>query len=123
MLWIALGGAIGALLRAGISTVSIRLGFDHFPLGTLVINVVGSVLIGVFWAYNEKQPFSPETAAFLFIGLLGAFTTFSTYSLDSLRLLQDGRIVAAMAYVLGNNLGAIGGAALGYLAGKLISGG
>jgi CrcB protein len=79
-------------------------------------------LIGVFWAFNEKEPFAPETAAFLFIGLLGAFTTFSTYSLDSLRLFQDGRIFAATAYIVGNNVGAIGGAALGYLAGKMISG-
>ena len=123
LMLIALGGAIGAVLRAGITMATIRAGYDHFPFGTLAINVVGSLIIGLLWALNEKESFSVHTASFLFVGLLGAFTTFSAYSLDSIRLLQDGRILAGMVYIVGNNIGAIGGAALGYLAGKMMGGG
>ncbi|WP_333712110.1 fluoride efflux transporter FluC [Yoonia sp.] len=89
----ALGGALGAVLRylVGLAVA--------FPLGTLVINVAGSFLIGVVWvafAARGLQAWLP----FVMTGILGGFTTFSAFSLDTLRLLEGGRLAAAGGYVL-----------------------
>jgi len=123
ILWIALGGAVGALLRAGFSVSAVRIAGQHFPYGTLIVNVVGSLLIGFLWAFHEQETFPEPAEAFIFIGLLGAFTTFSTYSLDTVRMIQEGRQFVGLINILLNNLGAIGGAAIGYLLGRVIRGG
>jgi CrcB protein len=66
----------------------------------LFINVSGSFVIGLLWGWHNDQPFSPNMTAFLFIGLLGGYTTFSTFSLENLQLLQEGAIRQAVMYVL-----------------------
>lgn len=122
ILWIVFGGAMGALLRTGVSVSAIRLFGEHFPYGTLLVNAAGSFLIGILWAFHEKEPFSENAGVFIFVGLLGAFTTFSTFSLDTMRLLQEGRHFAGVVNVISNNAGALGGVFLGYLAGRFLRG-
>lgn len=90
---VALGGALGAVLRF---LVVITVGF---PIGTLIVNVLGSFIIGLVWvllAARGLQSWLP----FVMVGVLGGFTTFSTFSLDTLRLVETGRFMAAGSYVL-----------------------
>ena len=105
VLAIAAGGAIGALLRYWTSTaVHSRMG-EGFPYGTLTVNVTGSLLMGFLYIWLiERLDVGPALRAFLLIGILGAFTTFSTYSLEVLSLgrLQDYRLAAI--YVVSSNL-------------------
>lgn len=94
---IALGGALGAVLRFTISTLAQEQMGDpflwgHFPWGTLVVNVVGSFLIGILFQFFDQTIVSPDLQLLLLTGGLGAFTTFSTYSLETFHLIQDGRI-------------------------------
>lgn len=98
---IALGGAIGAVARYGLSgLIQERAGF--FPLGTLVVNVLGSFLLGFAFRYLEAVVVHPELRLAVTVGLLGAFTTFSTFSYEAVGLVQDGDWGRAGAYVLGS---------------------
>ena len=98
---IAAGGAIGALLRYWTSTaVHSRLG-SGFPYGTLTVNVTGSLLMGFLYIWLiERMTTGPEVRAFLLIGVLGAFTTFSTFSMETLNLLESGQPGRALANIL-----------------------
>ena len=100
-LWIAVGGAVGAMARYGLMNLVDGLSESRFPLGTLVVNLIGSILIGVFFVLiSERFVLSQEMRALLVVGFVGAFTTFSTFSLDALLLLQYGYILQALAYIL-----------------------
>ena len=105
--WIAIaaGGALGALARYGVaSAVHGALG-RGFPYGTLVVNALGSLLIGVCYvALVERTQAAGEWRALLMVGFLGAFTTFSTFSLESLGLLERAEYGKAVANVLLNVL-------------------
>lgn len=96
LIFVALGGSVGAVLRYLVGLVV------AFPAGTLTVNVVGSLAIGFVWAALADK--SPGSLPFLMTGVLGGFTTFSTFSLDTLRLVQDGRLSAAGAYILASVL-------------------
>ncbi len=105
--WIALGGAMGAVLRyllgSGINTL---LPLD-FPLGTLLVNVLGCFAIGaVFAALGSNQNFETTLRPFFVIGILGGFTTFSSYSMEIITLLQNKEAMKAFSYFfLSNALG------------------
>ncbi len=87
---IAAGGAIGALLRFWVSSGVYSLTGRTFPYGTLVVNVLGSLLMGFLYVFlMERMSSSPEMRAALLIGLLGAFTTFSTFSIETMNLLEQ----------------------------------
>lgn len=102
LLYIAIGGAAGALARYGIGGwVQERTGFA-FPWGTLVVNVAGSLLIGLGMRYLEAVRVSPDLRALITIGILGAFTTFSTFSYETVTLLQKGAWMRGAAYSLGS---------------------
>jgi fluoride exporter len=120
LVYIAVGGAIGALLRYGVSGLAFRMGGTQFPWGTLAVNITGSVVIGFLWAVSSDRPFSSQATAFLFIGVLGAFTTFSSYSLETVNLLRDGQYGYGVANLLFNNAGAIAGVVVGLLFGRFI---
>lgn len=94
--FVALGGATGAVLRTVISQTAIAILGKGFPYGTLIVNILGSLLMGVLFALLEEQ-ILVETPWRQLIGLgfLGALTTFSTFSMDSLLLLQQGEWVKA----------------------------
>lgn len=98
---IAFGGAAGALCRYWLSSFTEHYNNTMFPLGTLVVNVVGSLLIGVlFVLVTEKIQLAAHLRPLLMIGFLGALTTFSTFSLDALLLMQEGLFGTAVAYIL-----------------------
>ncbi len=101
-LWIAVGGGVGAVARYGLSGwVQDRAGFG-FPWGTFVVNVAGSLLIGFALHYMEAVRLAPEVRAFVAVGLLGAFTTFSTFSYETVTLLEDGAVSRAALYAAGS---------------------
>lgn len=99
---VAGGGAIGALLRFGTHLGAERLLGDGFLIGTLTVNLVGSFALGVAMAYFGARPVPEATRVFLTFGLLGAFTTFSTFSLEAVTLLQDAEYGRAATYVGGS---------------------
>lgn len=102
LLYIALGGAAGALARYGLGGwVQDRAGFG-FPWGTLVVNVLGCLLIGFAMRYLEAVRLAPEVRALTAVGILGAFTTFSTFSYETVALIEDGAWGRAAGYALGS---------------------
>ncbi|MFV1983598.1 MAG: fluoride efflux transporter CrcB [Thiohalomonadales bacterium] len=98
---IASGGAIGALLRFITSQfIYNRLG-TNFPYGTLGVNIIGSLLMGFLYIlFIERLALSTEWRSFLLIGLLGAFTTFSTFSIETLNLMFSGELVKAALNII-----------------------
>ena len=102
LLYVALGGALGAVARYGITGWVVRGVGASFPWGTLVVNVVGSFLLGFSVRYLEFMVASPELRAAVAVGFLGAFTTFSTYSYETVVLLQEGAWGRAATYALGS---------------------
>ncbi len=92
VIFVGLGGAIGAILRYGVGVLVAT------PLATLVVNVIGSFLIGVVWVMLAQKGFD-RASAFLITGVLGGFTTFSAFSLDALRLFESGRWGAGAGYI------------------------
>ena len=102
-LWIFAGGGLGAMLRYGLSGwVQERAG-DAFPWGTFAVNVVGCFAIGVLaTAFEERSVLRPELRLALLIGLLGGFTTYSTFGLETWRLLEDGEGGRALFNVAGS---------------------
>jgi len=100
--YVALGGALGALARYGISGwVYDRLG-ENFPWGTLVVNLVGCLALGLVIRWIQVSAVAPEVRPFLTIGVLGAFTTFSTFSYETVALLQEGQWLRAGLYMGGS---------------------
>lgn len=101
ILFIALGGAVGSVLRYLLNFAITIFYRGHFPLGILSINVLGSFLMGLLASYALKQaPFSQALQSFVLIGFLGAFTTFSTFSLDVVNLWQQGHIGLGLLNIL-----------------------
>lgn len=114
LLWIALGGALGALARHGTGAVCERLLGPELPWGTFTVNAVGSFFLGVLIeAFARNDSVDPGLQAMLVTGFLGAFTTFSTYSVQSVRLVERGDYGWAAANVLGNVVVGLSLAALG----------
>lgn len=107
MQWVAVatGGAIGAVCRFIISTYWFPVTGHRFPVGTLVVNVLGCFLVGAFYVLIVEKGLLPAFwKPFLITGFLGALTTFSTFSLDALLLWQNGLHFLAFAYVAANLL-------------------
>ncbi|WP_415900975.1 fluoride efflux transporter CrcB [Neptuniibacter sp. QD48_11] len=97
---IAIGGAAGALGRYWVSSL-LNNAEHRIPYGTLTCNVVGSFLMGVlFVLILEKSKLSPEMRPLLMVGFMGAFTTFSTFSLETVAMLQQGHMMSAAIYIL-----------------------
>ncbi|MCW8923714.1 MAG: fluoride efflux transporter CrcB [Gammaproteobacteria bacterium] len=100
LLFIACGGAVGAVMRYGASLGVYSLLGRGFPYGTLFVNVTGSLLMGVLSIVMlERFNVGPEWRAAILVGLLGSFTTFSTFSMETLNLLEQGDVMRAMANI------------------------
>lgn len=121
VLLLATGGAIGTILRFLLSNWIQETAWSIFPYGTLGVNVLGSFFIGFCWSLSESIYFSTNFRLFLFVGLFGGFTTFSSFSLESLTLLKSGAYKMAFIYILVSNLLGISAVFLGYLFGKYAS--
>jgi len=116
LLLIAVGGALGAVLRYAVTLAGIAIAGANYPWGTLVANVLGSFAMGLLIGGGlSRFELTPELRAFAAVGILGAFTTFSTFSLDAVILFENGRRSAAALYVLASLVLSIGGLALGFL--------
>lgn len=106
---------IGSILRYVVSLVTNNFWDNGFPFGTLFVNLIGSFFLGWFTSYiiaNKK--IKPVLVSAIGTGITGSFTTFSTFSLESLALLQSGDISAAMVYILASAIGGILLTAAGY---------
>jgi len=103
--WVALGGAVGAVARYLVATFVQETFAVAFPLGTLTVNVLGSFVIGIAFYYSVSfWVHSPHLKALVIVGFLGAFTTFSSFSLDTVNLLMEGLYKKALVYILVTNL-------------------
>jgi CrcB protein len=123
MIWwyVALGSAVGGVARLALaSLVQQRVG-PNFPVGTLVVNVSGSFLLGLLLRYAlGTQAISPEVRALLTTGFCGGYTTCSTFTYDTMRLLEDGQTSRAGLYVLLSVVLSLAGAWLGILGGRAL---
>lgn len=123
MQWAAIagGGAMGALMRYWVSTAVYGWLGRGFPWGTLAVNVIGSFVMGLLTVLLiERLDSPPETRAFLLIGLLGAFTTFSTFSVETLMLIESGAWPRALANAVASVLVCVLAAAFGLFMGRRI---
>jgi CrcB protein len=120
--WIALGGSLGALLRHGLSSLASRVLPLSFPWGTLAANLLGCFLIGVLWVLAARYSVSQEARVFVFTGGIGSLTTFSTYALESLMLVCEGRVLAGVGNIALSNLLGLALVALGAAVGFLLLG-
>lgn len=101
---LAAAGAVGTLLRAGCTTLAVRLLGPAYPWGTLAVNVAGSFAFGVIWAATRARYLPPGVETVLLVGLAGGFTTYSSFAFQTVELLQAGRAAAAVSYVLATNV-------------------
>jgi CrcB protein len=99
-LYIALGGAAGSLLRYSLGGAVQRVSAGGFPIGTLFVNVSGCFIIGVLVRQFMNMQLSPELRALLIVGFCGGFTTFSTFSAETVGLVEGGEYSRAVSYVL-----------------------
>lgn len=99
---IALGGAVGSALRYLIGGAIQRSSASGYPVGTMVVNVAGCFLIGVFVRYLLNMQTSAELRALLVVGFCGGFTTFSTFSFETVGLIEGGEYARAATYIVGS---------------------
>ena len=105
---VAIGGALGAMARYGVTVYLVPLSGNRFPLGTLSANVIGSLFMGLFYVLIiEKGSLPEEARGWIMVGFLGAFTTFSTFALDAVTLWQNGHGTIAISYALISVMGSI----------------
>jgi fluoride exporter len=116
LLLVALGGAIGSAARYGVGVAAARLLGLGFPWGTLIVNVLGGLAMGALFV--RIGPENEAMRLFLGVGLLGGFTTFSAFSLESLRLMEQGPAPAAL-YVAASLVLSVGACWLGYALGRI----
>ena len=108
--WIAVGGALGSTMRFALSTAVLRMSGSLFPFGTFVVNLVGCVAFGaIVGAAEHRVVLAPDARAFLLVGIMGGFTTFSSYAYESLALLQDGQLAAASVNIVGQVVAGLAG--------------
>ena len=112
---VAFGGAVGASARHLVNILALRLFGPSFPVGTLTVNVLGGLLMGLLAGYLalRYEGGGQNLRLFLATGVLGGFTTFSAFSLDALLLWERGAVVAALIYVAGSVLLSIAALAVG----------
>lgn len=112
------GGAVGTLARYGLSGLTHTIFGGTFPYGTLAVNLAGSFLIGLLWGFVEVGNINSSMRTFIFIGILGGFTTFSSYALETLNLVRDGESKMALANIMATNILGLILVFLGFIAAK-----
>ncbi len=120
LLLVALGGAIGSSFRYLLAE-AIPKSTDHsFIWGTLSVNIIGALLIGILWAYFDNNTQNFGLKLFLLVGILGGFTTFSSFALENINLFRNGDIRIAFLYIFGTNIFGLLAAFGGYYISKQI---
>jgi fluoride exporter len=122
LIYVALGGAIGSVLRFAFNYSFHKIQLFNIAAGTLAANLSGSLLIGIFLGYTMKHAVSDPMRLFLVTGILGGFTTFSAFSLENMQLLKDGDFRNLLFNVLIQNVLGILLALAGFYSGKTIAG-
>ncbi len=121
LVMVAAGGAIGSVLRFMMSSWVYSIAGRGFPYGTLAVNVVGSLLMGLLTVVLiERMALAPEWRAAILIGVLGGFTTFSTFSIETLALIDAGAHLKAISNMVFSLLLCVGGCWLGVVVGRQI---
>ena len=117
LLLIAIGGALGSVARYLFSSFVLRATGSLLPVGTFAVNLLGCVIFGGIAGAAAQQRFilTPEGRAFLFIGVLGGFTTFSTYAYESVLLMRDGQFAAAAFNIVGQVVAGLAGLWVAYV--------
>jgi CrcB protein len=121
--WVAIGGAIGSVARFWLTEVSAKLWGGDFPWGTIIANVTGSFLIGLVAALPVMGPrdlLGPMGRQFLMVGIMGGYTTFSSFSLQTLTMLQHGHLAKAALNVGGSVVLCLIAVAAGYALGAAV---
>ncbi len=124
LLLVALGSAFGGAARHWVAEmIGSRVG-ETFPWGTVAVNVTGSCAIGVLAAFNDSPriALSPEARQLLMVGVLGGYTTFSSFSLQTLRLMQGGDWIRAAGNVVGSVIVCLVAVAVGYRLARMLGG-
>ncbi len=120
MVWVGLGGFLGAIARYLFGLwIAARFG-TAFPYGTFVINISGSFVLGIIMGLLDAHVLAPAVRLSLAIGLIGAYTTFSTFTYETLRLIEDGSVLLATTNVVGSVVVGLLVAVLGLAAGRSI---
>ncbi|MBY6063037.1 fluoride efflux transporter CrcB [Pseudidiomarina sediminum] len=112
LFWVALGGALGAMARYAMVLGTAAMFGKTFPFGTLIVNIVGSFLLALVFLGQQQGSVNETTWLLLGVGVLGAFTTFSTFSLEVVLLVQTGALLKAIAYASLNVICCIAAVAL-----------
>ena len=120
ILLLAAGGAVGTLLRYSLSGLTYKLFNGVFPWGTLFVNLAGSFAIGLLWGFFDIENLSSNIRNFIFIGILGGFTTFSTFALENFSMFRDGQVKLALSNIMASNIIGIALVFAGFLLSKYI---
>jgi CrcB protein len=110
------GGALGTLARYLLSTALLRATGSLFPIGTFAVNILGCVVFGaIAGAAEQRVQLAPDLRVFLLVGILGGFTTFSSYAFESFALIRDGQFAVAAANIVGQVVAGLVGLWAGYV--------
>jgi len=120
-LYVAIGGSIGAVFRYSLSSLIFRLFSESVFLKTLVVNLVGSLIIGLLYGIFEATPIPDNLKLFIFVGVLGSFTTFSAFTFESFYMLKDGQYLMTFINISISVLIGISMVFLGFWISRLIT--
>ena len=120
ILILSLGGIVGVLMRYATGGAVHRVTGGGFPYGTLVINLTGCLIIGLLWGIFERFEFSSNLRLFLFIGVLGSFTTFSSFGLETFNLLRDNELRLGLYNMVITNVFGLALVYLGYFGSRVL---
>lgn len=122
LLYVGMGGFVGAILRYVVSGLLLKLVKGAFPLGTMTVNVLGCLVLGFLMTIveDERSGFPPNARFFVAVGLLGSFTTFSTFSYETMQMAHLGSFGAALANGMGSLAAGFVAAYIGMVLGRLI---
>lgn len=120
-LFVGIGGFVGSICRYGFSGLLYRLLGDRFPYGTLAVNILGCFGIGLLMTlFEERWLVQPNLRLFLTIGILGGFTTFSTFSFETIEMLKGGNMFLGSLNIVGSLSLCLGATWAGFVVGKLL---
>ena len=121
VLLVALGGSIGAVARDGLAGLVQRFTTPYFPFGTFVVNIVGCLVFGILAGMAEQRfVLGPQARAFLLIGILGGFTTFSSFTFETFQLLRDAEFMQASLNAIGQVVIGLGAMWVGVVLARLL---
>jgi CrcB protein len=121
LLYIGIGGFIGSIFRFLVARLNLSVQIFSIPVGTFIVNLLGSMIIGFLAGVASKSELmSPNLRLFLMVGICGGFTTFSSFTLENMTLLQNGQYVSAIIYILSSFIFGLVAVFTGYFLSNLI---